>query len=378
MNNHKKKGMVPKLRFPEFRGEDEWQLKALSNCLDYLQPTNYLVTSTAYDDKYPTPVLTAGKTFILGYTNENSGILHEYLPVIIFDDFTTASKYVDFPFKIKSSAIKILRAKKDISIRFVYESMQNIQFDTATHKRHWISVFSEIKIPATNILEQQKIADCLSSLDELITAHTQKLALLKSHKKGLMQQLFHGEGKTIPELRFAEFKDAESWSIKPFHDLFTIGNGKNYKHLSKGDVPVYGSGGYMLSVNDFLYNGESVCIGRKGTIDKPVFLSGKFWTVDTLFYTHSFKECLPKFIYIIFQNIIWLNFNEAGSIPSLSKSNIAKIEVAIPNVDEQQKIADCLSSLDELITAYTQKLALLKSHKKALMQQLFPDIDGIN
>lgn len=145
------------------------------------------------------------------------------------------------------------------------------------------------------------------------------------------------------------------------------------KHLSNGDIPVYGSGGYMLSVNDYLYDGESVCIGRKGTIDKPIFLTGKFWTVDTLFYTHSFKNCLPKFIYSCFQNINWLNHNEAGGIPSLSKTNINKIEISIPKPKEQQKIADCLSSIDSLILAQSQKVELLKEHKKALMQQLFPN-----
>jgi type I restriction enzyme S subunit len=175
-----------------------------------------------------------------------------------------------------------------------------------------------------------------------------------------------------PKLRFPEFRDAGEWKIKPFDELFTIGNGKDYKHLSSGDVPVYGSGGYMLSVNDYLYDGESVCIGRKGTINNPIFLTGKFWTVDTLFYTHSFKDCLPKYIYLIFQNINWLSHNEAGGVPSLSKANIGKIEVSVPTHDEQQKIADCLSSIDELITAQAQKIDALKAHKKGLMQQLFP------
>src|SRR5690606_30918230 len=144
-----------------------------------------------------------------------------------------------------------------------------------------------------------------------------------------------------------------------------------------GDVPVYGSGGYMLSVDDYLHDGESVCIGRKGTINNPILLSGKFWTVDTLFYTHSFKNCLPRFIHLHFQLIDWLKHNEAGGVPSLSKSNIEKIEVAIPTLSEQQKIADCLSSLDDLINAQTKKIAALKTHKKGLMQQSFPVLDEV-
>ena len=152
--------------------------------------------------------------------------------------------------------------------------------------------------------------------------------------------------------------------------------------MGSGDVykrQLYGSGGYMTSVDDFLYDGESVCIGRKGTIDKPIFLTGKFWTVDTLFYTHSFRNCLPKFLYLIFQQINWHKYNEAGGVPSLSKTTIREINVFVPveknkELKEQQKIADCLSSLDELIEATSRKAEILKEHKKGLMQQLFPKI----
>ena len=176
----------------------------------------------------------------------------------------------------------------------------------------------------------------------------------------------------IPQLRFPEFKDEHVWEEKLLNKVLTIGSGRDYKHLSKGSIPVYGSGGYMLSVDDFLYDGESACIGRKGTINKPVFLSGKFWTVDTLFYTHSFIDCLPKFIYYIFLNINWLNYNEAGGIPSLSKTTIGKIKIPLPKKDEQQKIIDCLTSIDNLILSSSKKVEALKEYKKGLMQQLFP------
>ena len=181
----------------------------------------------------------------------------------------------------------------------------------------------------------------------------------------------------VPTLRFPEFQDTEGWKEYKLKSLCEIGNGKDYKHLGSGNIPVYGSGGYMTSVDDFLYDGESVCIGRKGTIDKPIFLTGKFWTVDTLFYTHSFHNCLPKFLYLIFLQINWYKYNEAGGVPSLSKTTIGEINVFVPvgkkgELKEQQKIADCLSSLDELIEATAQKVETLKEHKKGLMQRLFP------
>ena len=176
----------------------------------------------------------------------------------------------------------------------------------------------------------------------------------------------------MPKLRFPEFRNGPGWESKKLDELLTIGNGRDYKHLAPGPIPVYGSGGYMLSVSDYLYDGDSVCIGRKGTIDNPIYLTGKFWTVDTLFYTHSFRDCLPKFVYNQFQRIKWLDHNEAGGIPSLSKTTIGKIGILIPRLPEQQEIADCLSTLDELIGAESQKLDALKAHKKGLMQQLFP------
>lgn len=183
----------------------------------------------------------------------------------------------------------------------------------------------------------------------------------------------NNENKLVPRLRFPEFWNDREWSGKSFSQLFEFGNGKDYKHLLSGDIPVYGTGGKMLLVNDYLYDGESVCIGRKGTIDKPLYLTGKFWTVDTLFYTHSFVNCIPKFIHYVFQNINWYDYNEAGGVPSLSKTTIRKIRVLIPpSIKEQQKIAACLSSLDEVITAENQKLTVLKEHKKGLLQNLFP------
>lgn len=177
------------------------------------------------------------------------------------------------------------------------------------------------------------------------------------------------EKELIPQLRFSDFND--EWKIKKIENILTIGSGKDYKHLKDGEVPVYGTGGYMTSVNEFLYEGESVCIGRKGTIDNPIFLNEKFWTVDTLFYTHSFKQVLPRFVYSLFQNINWYKHNEASGVPSLSKKTIEKININIPSLPEQQKIASFLSDVDDKITKLTKKKDLLEQYKKGIMQKIF-------
>ena len=170
-------------------------------------------------------------------------------------------------------------------------------------------------------------------------------------------------------MRFPEF--TERWDTYRIADILCIGNGRDYKHLSKGDIPVFGTGGYMTSVNECLYEGETTFIGRKGTINKPFYYNGKFWTVDTLFYTHSFKRVIPKFVYCLFQTINWLRYNEASGVPSLSKDTIEKIKVRIPQLDEQKKIAKLLSLLDERIATQNKIIEDLKKLKSAIIEKVF-------
>ena len=171
----------------------EWESKSLSKILDYEQPTEYLVKNTEYNDKYSIPVLTAGKTFILGYTNEKNSIFQN-VPVIIFDDFTTSSKYVDFSFKAKSSAMKILKPKNEnVNLKFVYERMQLINFPLGNHKRHWISEFSNLLIKVPECEEQNKISQIISDMElEIKQLETQKKKY-SMIKQGMMQKLLTGE-----------------------------------------------------------------------------------------------------------------------------------------------------------------------------------------
>ena len=141
-----------------------WCICLLEDIIDYEQPTQYIVESTDYDDEYKTPVLTAGKSFILGYTNERNGIYNN-LPTIIFDDFTTDSRLVNFPFKVKSSAIKILQVNKDISIQYVAYFMSITRLAGNTHKRYWISEYSKIPIPIPPKKEQDRIVQIISEIE---------------------------------------------------------------------------------------------------------------------------------------------------------------------------------------------------------------------
>ena len=188
-----KKIFLQEFRFKDNKGNEfpEWEETLLGDILDYEQPTNYLVKNTEYDNSFETPVVTAGKTFILGYTNEIKGIFgKEKLPVIIFDDFTTARQFVNFPFKAKSSAMKILKAKNQNNIKFLFEAIQMITYETGGHGRHWISIFSNLEIMLPSFDEQTKIANFLSSIDSKIEVETQLLQKLEKQKKFLLQQMF--------------------------------------------------------------------------------------------------------------------------------------------------------------------------------------------
>ena len=186
--------LTGKKRLPGFSGE--WEKISLGDVLNYEQPTDYIVKSTEYT-KTGIPVLTAGKTAVLGYTQEKDGVYHK-LPVILFDDFLTVSKYIDFQFKVKSSAVKMLSLKRVTdNLKVIYELMQMIAFSVADHQRHWISKFSkfDIYLPLAN--EQQAIAQVLSDMDSEIEQLEKKLSKYQQIRQGMMQELLSGRIRLV-------------------------------------------------------------------------------------------------------------------------------------------------------------------------------------
>ena len=179
-----KKGLLKKV----FSNNKEWKSAKLGNIFQYEQPNNYIVENAEYNSNYTIPVLTANKGFILGYTNETN--TYNKGKCIIFDDFTMDFKYVDFPFKVKSSAIKILTAKKEYNINFMYQLLKTITLEPISHQRHYISIVQNIEVTIPNIEEQNRIANLFSNLDKKIEFETKKLQDLKTYKKGLLQKMF--------------------------------------------------------------------------------------------------------------------------------------------------------------------------------------------
>ncbi|MBE3704764.1 hypothetical protein HJ207_19435 [Vibrio parahaemolyticus] len=384
----------PQLRFSDFK--EGWETVRLGNYF----------TSVCLDSKESYPLYSL--TISDGIVPKPTRYIREHLVKDELEAYK-AMTHLDFaynPMNVRFGAVAALKERATVNVSRYYdifkaneygdsyffdeylksETMLRVYNKVATgtlveKKRVHFSAFKELKVPLPSLLEQQKIASFLSKVDEKITLLSEKKDKLTEYKKGVMQQLFNGQWEEQdglltfipPTLRFkaddgSEFPD---WEEKKLGDVLTIGNGRDYKHLSDGDIPVFGTGGYMTSVDGYLYDGETVFIGRKGTINKPYMFNGKFWTVDTLFYTKDFKDILPKFVYAIFQKVNWSLYNEATGVPSLSKSTINKIRLNVPSLSEQEKITEFISSLDQKIDLVNEELEKAKEWKKGLLQQMF-------
>lgn len=232
------------------------------------------------------------------------------------------------------------------------------------------SVFFEMPITIPQIEEQRKIGEHLTQLDRLITLHQRKCEQTQKLKKYMLQKMFPQDKTNVPKIRFDGFTDA--WEQRKFGEVVDVRSGRDYKHLAEGDIPVYGTGGYMLSVDEALSEDEdAIGIGRKGTIDNPYILRAPFWTVDTLFYVIPRDKYDLNFVFDIFQNVNWKAKDESTGVPSLSKATINEVETLMPKYAEQKKIGEYFSNLDHLITLHQQKCDQLQSIKKYMLQNMF-------
>ncbi|EHD1720166.1 restriction endonuclease subunit S [Listeria monocytogenes] len=221
-----------------------------------------------------------------------------------------------------------------------------------------------------DVKEQKKIGSLLKTIDNTIALHQRKLEKIKALKTAYLSEMFPAEGETKPKRRFAGFTD--DWEQRKLEDILDVRSGRDYKHLDSGDIPVYGTGGYMLSVGEALsYEEDAIGIGRKGTIDKPYILKAPFWTVDTLFYTVPKRDSDLNFIHSIFQKINWKSKDESTGVPSLSKTTINAVSVFTPSCSEQKEIGTFFNKLDDTIALHQRKLQKLQNIKKAYLNEMF-------
>lgn len=399
-----KQGGVPALRFPEFRKNAEWKettihqigktLNGLSgkSSLDFGYGTRYITYKQVYSDT-ATDFSLCDKVFVDKSERQNCIQLGDIL-------ITTSSETPDevgitsvilqevhepiylnsFCFILRQNEEKFLDTNfaKYIFQSPVYRKRINKLAQGAIRFNLSKSQFISLSLPIPKIKSEQcKIAECLSSIDALINATKNKIDELKAHKKGLMQQLFPAEGKTIPEFRFSKFKDAGKWNQSTLGAICTISNGKSnvQDNIQNGKYPLFDRSEIIKASNKFLFDCEAIIIPGEGRFI-PKHYIGKFDLHQRAYALKDFT-CHALFVYHYITAFSFILTQKAvkSTVLSLRMPILEAFPLLLPNIQEQQKIADCLSSIDDLIMAQTNRLEALKAHKKGLMQQLFPNID---
>jgi len=405
--------LVPKLRFPEFRDAGPWEVKRLGE-----------VSPAIFDGTHQTPKYTESGVPFFSVENIVSGIKNKFISKEDYLEATKKNKpekgdilltrigkigvsaIVDWDYEFAIYVTLAVIKKSDQFIPYyLHLYFQSERYQTEIHRRSLPNAVpckinmdelkkTEVLLPS--LPEQQKIADCLSSLDELIELQSKKLEALKAHKKGLMQKLFPCEGETTPSLRFPEFRDAGPWEVKRLGEIFQERNVRNSSGLELLSVTL--SDGVVKSSqlerknnassdlsnykkvypNDIVYNSMRMWQGASGLSKWYGIVSPAYTVIKPLerqvsvFWKYYLKH--PVSI----EKFKSYSQGVTSDTWNLKFPAFSEIKLPIPNIpEEQQKIADCLSSLDELIEFQTKKLEALKAHKKGLMQQLFPSSDEV-
>ena len=382
----------PKIRFKGY--EEDWEQRKLKDVIiDAYQGINTTADKVIYSNE-GIPVLqakhiTAGSIDFTDVRYLKKEQYNEYFPKytpqkgdMLFANIGTIgpSTIVENQgeFLIAWNILRIVFNKNLVDAYFVHlifdkykdsGYFERMQTGNATKFINKDNIF-DINLFMPSEVEQHKIGGYFQKLDHLITLHQRKCEETKKLKKYMLQKMFPQNGKRVPEIRFAGFTD--DWEQRKLENIVEVCSGRDYKHLEAGNIPVYGTGGYMLSVSEALsYDVDAIGIGRKGTIDKPYILKAPFWTVDTLFYCICKEGHNLNFVYDIFQNINWKAMDESTGVPSLSKTTINKVKTLIPSYLEQEKIGKYFSCLDKLITLHQRIFEDLLIFKKFMLQNMF-------
>lgn len=396
MSNNKNK-LVPELRFPEFTITGEWVEKLLKEVLIKNSSKNK-------DSKYS---LVQSVSNQYGFINQD----------IYFDNRRVASKDISNYYVIKKGFFAYNPSRIDVgSLAYKYDNITSvisplyISFRANEKKIEDIFLLEwffsdgfkkqmifeggvrntlnyqnliQIKINVPSLQEQQKIASFLSSLDELITANNNKLQALKDHKKGLMQNLFVQEGEMTPKYRFLEFEEDGDWVEKKLEKLCKMQAGKFVSaseikdQILDGLFPCYGGNGLRGYTKSFTHNGKYSLIGRQGALCGNITLAeGRFHATEHAVVVTPEGTTDTNWLYHLLELLNLNQYATGQAQPGLSVKNIEKVKSKIPKtLFEQKKIASCLSALDDLINAQTEKIEQLQLHKKGLLQGLFPKVN---
>ena len=333
----------------------------LKELVDYIQPTKYIVKDTKYSDKYNTPVLTAGQTFILGYTNEEADIYKadKNNPVIIFDDFTTSNHWIDFQFKVKSSAMKILIPKTQDIFKYIYYCIQNIKYIPKEHSRQWIQTFSEFKIPLPPLEVQKEIVKILDKFSELEAELEAELEIRKKQYKFCRDKLY------------TFTKDVKYISIEQVCN-FAVGgdvpqNAFSKVKTSSFSVPIYSNGienkalyGYT---NKAKIDQKCVTVSARGTIGYSAIREEPFYPIVRLICVIPKDNLNVRFLKYYFDT---LNFKvPTTGIPQLTVPMLKRYKIPFLSLKEQERIVKILDKFDKLINDISEGIpAEIEARKK--------------
>lgn len=403
MRMSKKKEIVPKLRFPEF-SKSYWGITRLNALADKITERNKgNDISRVFTNSATEGVVDQEEYFDRDIANKNN--LTNYFVVekgdYVYNPRISTTAPVGPISKNKLgigvmsplyTVFRFRNKENDFYEHFFLTNLwhayiKNLSNTGARHDRITISVdnFMKMPLPYTSPEEEQKIADCLSSIDELIDAESRKLKALEKYKKGLMQKLFPAEGKTLPEWRFPEFRGKREWRIKPLGKICTNYDSRRIpiteKDRVKGEIPYIGASGVIDYINDFIFDEDLLCVSEDGanlvarTYPIAFSISGKTWVnnhAHVLKFSHKYTQNIVE----SYLNMINLqDFLTGMAQPKLNRAKLDIIPIPLPEEEEQQKIADCLVEIDTMITEQSNKVEHLKAHKKGLMQGLFPSLE---
>lgn len=397
-----KKAWMPKLRFPEFRSRSDWKNVPLSEA-------SIPITERVGDRKLTPVSISAGVGFVPQaekFGRDIAGSQYSLYTFVRDGDFVyNKGNSLKFP----QGCVYQLRGWGEVAAPNVFITFRLKQgfvpeyfqycFEKNIHglqlKKHITSGarsngllnlsrehFFGVSIPTPERDEQQKIADCLTSLDAVIADQERKLEALRSHKRGLMQQLFPRDSETLPKLRFPQFRDTPDWEVKP---LSLIAENLDTRRVPitesdriKGTVPYYGASGVVDYVRDFLFDEDLLCVSEDGanlvarTYPIAFPITGKTWVNNHAHVLRFTDSATQKLVEDYLNSIDLQDFITGMAQPKLNRAMLDSIPVPLPVPDERKRVAECLSYLDAVVAGASNRLDALRSHKNGLLQQLIP------
>jgi len=378
------------------QGYSEYELGDL---LEYEQPTAYIVESTDYSDSYSVPVLTAGKSFILGYTNETDGVFDK-TPVIIFDDFTTATQYVNFPFKVKSSAMKILHINKDLVLpKFIFYRMQIIQFDHSTHKRYWIQQYSKIRVSIPPIPEQERIVarieELFSQLDAGVETLKKTKAQLAVYRQAVLKEAFDSATEDCRMLPIAEIltKTRKGMSTGPFGTMIKKSDHKTsgvpmlgIENIGKGQFidgnKIYVTPEKAEELKAFTLKAGDIIISRSGTVGEicavPERAEGALLSTNLMRVSLDNSIIRSDYFIALFQSkgIVLDQIKELckGSTRDFLNQTILKqIVFPVPSIEKQSEIVSIIEARMSVCDSIEQTVNTALQQAEAMRQSILKD-----